>query len=221
MTPTRSRSCWSYARPSASTNFPRKTRLRTLRGGRSPRTWEGSSADDLGRGHRPAGHSGRGDGGTGTQTTLSAETTHVRVFYVFHPHHGLSLRVVRRPALGDGAVCVIEPTGRRLKIPRWMVSPDCPDPIIVERAHLSQDALLSLTALLATHVGAEGPGHGTLPHANDDGGKGGHRAGTTTHGPDEATRGGARTNRRHHTHSIGRSHGPHSRGGISRDRKER
>ncbi len=114
---------------------------------------------------------------TGTQTTLSAETTHVRVFYAFHPHHGLSLRVVRRPALGDGAVCVIEPTGRRLKIPRWMVSPECPDPIIVERAHLSQDALLSLTALLATHVGPEGHGRGTLPHANDDGGKGGHRAG--------------------------------------------
>jgi hypothetical protein len=96
------------------------------------------------------------DGATRTHTTLSADTTHVRVFYRFHPLHDVSLRVVRRPKLGDGAVCVIDPTGRRLKIPMWMLSPDSAEMRIAEGAHLSRDALLSLTSLLATRLDPPG-----------------------------------------------------------------
>jgi hypothetical protein len=36
----------------------------------------------------------------------------------------LSLRLVRRPKQGNGAVCVFDPTSKRLKIPVWMLLPD-------------------------------------------------------------------------------------------------
>jgi hypothetical protein len=59
-----------------------------------------------------------------THSTLCAEITHVRVFYTLHPLRDSSLQVVRRPKRGDGAVTVVDPTGKRLKIPLWMLSPD-------------------------------------------------------------------------------------------------
>ena len=57
--------------------------------------------------------------------TLSAENTEVQVFYPFHPLHGATLQMVRRSKRGDGAVSVTDPTGKRLKIPVWMLLPDC------------------------------------------------------------------------------------------------
>jgi len=172
-------------------------------------------------GRRRARRSGRADGATRTHNTLSRETDHVQVFYSFHPLHGLSLRVIRRPKLGDGAVCVIDPTRRRLKIPVWMLSPESAEMKIVARAHLSRDALLRLTSLLAPRLDPERSVHDTLPQTDVDGGKGGHRAATTTHGPDDPTRGGPRVGRRHDANRTGRSHGPHAGGGLSRDTKER
>jgi hypothetical protein len=165
-------------------------------------------------------HRGRADDATRTHNTLSAESNHVQVFYSFHPLHGFSLRVVRRPKSGDGAVCVIDPMRRRLKIPVWMLSPDSAEIKIVERAHLSRDALLSLTSLLATRLDPEASVHDNLPHTGVDGCKGGHRAATTTHGPDDPTRGNPRVDRRLDATRTGRSHGPHAGGGLSRDRKE-
>src|SRR5260370_36997112 len=61
-----------------------------------------------------------GGGGTHAHNTLSVDNTDVQVFYPFHPLHGVTLRVLRRPERGDGAVCVVDPAGRRLKIPIWM-----------------------------------------------------------------------------------------------------
>ena len=55
--------------------------------------------------------------GTRAHNTLSPETTHVHVFYPFHPLRGATLQIVRKPKRGDGAVSIIEPAGRRLKIP--------------------------------------------------------------------------------------------------------
>ena len=57
--------------------------------------------------------------------------------------------MIRRPKRGDGAVSVIDPTGRRLKIPVWMLSSDCAEIKIAERPHLSKEALLSLSSLLS------------------------------------------------------------------------
>src|ERR1700751_6192268 len=67
----------------------------------------------------------RVDGGTHAHNTLSADNPDVQVFYPFHPLHGVTLRILRRPKRGDGAVCVTDPSGRRLKIPVWMLSRDC------------------------------------------------------------------------------------------------
>src|SRR5260370_121201 len=86
-----------------------------------------------GRARRNAG----ADGGTRGHNTLSAETTHVEVFYPFHPLHGATLQIVRRPKRGDGAVSIIDPTGRRLKIPVWMLLPECAEIKITERPRLS------------------------------------------------------------------------------------
>jgi hypothetical protein len=62
------------------------------------------------------------DVGNHAHNTLSAETQQVRIFYPFHPLHGLNLQVIRKPKRGDGAVCFRDPAGKRLKIPAWMLS---------------------------------------------------------------------------------------------------
>src|SRR3984885_4921556 len=52
-----------------------------------------------------------------THNTLSAQDTRVQVFYPFHPLRNAVLQAVRRPKRGDGAVVVVDPAGKRLKIP--------------------------------------------------------------------------------------------------------
>jgi hypothetical protein len=81
-------------------------------------------------------------------------------------------------------VSVIDPTGRRLKIPVWMLLPDCAEMRIAERPHLSKEALLSLTSLLSP-PDPEGPVHDNLLQTVVDGCKGGERAATTTSGSDQ------------------------------------
>ena len=169
---------------------------------------------------RPARHSGHGDDATRAHSTLSAETTHVQVFYPFHPLHNCNLPIVRRPKRGDGAVSVIDPTGRRLKIPLWMLSRDSAEMKIVERAHLSRGALLSLTSLVSSPLNIQGRDHDNLLQTVVDGCKGGHRAATTISGPDSPKRGGPRADRPNGTNRIGRPHGPHSGGGVSTGKRE-
>jgi hypothetical protein len=83
-----------------------------------------------------------------THNTLSADVTHVEVFYPFHPLHGYRLRVLRRPEKNDGAVAVVDPVGRRLKIPTWMLSPAASRAEIGSCAFLNRESLLSLVILL-------------------------------------------------------------------------
>ncbi len=90
---------------------------------------------------RPALSCGRADGGTNDHNTLSADNADVQVFHPFHPLHGVTLRIVRRPKRGDGAVCVMDPAGRRLKIPVWMLLPECAEITISQQPHLGQQAL--------------------------------------------------------------------------------
>src|ERR1700738_1213230 len=103
---------------------------------------------------RPCGHAG---GGTHAHNTLSADNTDVQVFYPFHPLHGVTLRILRRPKRGDGAVCVIDPAGRRLKIPIWMLLPECAEITISQRPHLGKQALLSLASLITSQLDSPGP----------------------------------------------------------------
>ena len=98
--------------------------------------------------HRPELRNGHVGGDIVTHNTLSAQITHVEVFYPFHPLHGYRLRILRRPAKNDGAITVIDPLGKRLKIPTWMLSPEASKAQIASHAYLSRDSLLSLVSLL-------------------------------------------------------------------------
>jgi hypothetical protein len=160
-------------------------------------------------------HNADGDGGTPVHSTLSAETKHVQVFYPFHPLHGATLQVVRRPERGDGAVSIIDPTGRRLKIPVWMLLPECAEITIAERPRLSKEALLSLTLLLPTPHNAKDHGRDNLLQTAVDGCEGGRRGATKASGPADPKSKRSRADGRKGTRRTDRSHGPHSGGGIS------
>ena len=150
--------------------------------------------------------------------TLSAESAEVQVFYPFHPLYGSTLQILRRPQRGDGAVTVIDRAGKRLKIPVWMLLPDCAVIKISEEVHLSKTSLLSLMTLLSPHVPEDRVHDNLLPTAVD-GCKGGHRGSATTTGSDDS---GRRRNRGDGCDSArrsGRSDGSHSGGGLSGGRR--
>ena len=172
-------------------------------------------------GRLPERHSERADEGTHAHSTLSAEASQVQVFYQFHPLHGSTLQVVRRPRQGDGAVSVVDPAGRRLKIPMWMVLPDSAEMKIGEQAHLNKEALLSLAALLDTLSDTEDSARDNLLQTVVGGCKGGYGAATTTSGPKDSKRRHRRADRPSGTKRTDRSHGPHSGGGLSSRRRER
>jgi hypothetical protein len=169
---------------------------------------------------RPARHSGHGGDGSRAHNTLSPETTHVQVFYPFHPLLGATLQIVRKPKRGDGAVSIIEPTGRRLKIPVWMLLPECAEIRIAERPRLSREALLSLTSLLPTRHNPKAHGRDNLLQTAIDGCEGGRCGATKTSGPDDPKAKRSRADGRKGTRRSDRSHGPNSGGGVSSGRRK-
>src|SRR5690349_23333215 len=112
------------------------------------RSAERSTACGRAKDLRPVRRNAGVGGAIVTHNTLSADATHVQVFYPFHPLHGYRLRVIRRPKRSDGAVSVLDPVGRRLKIPTWMLSSSAANIKTTEPALLSREALLNLTSLL-------------------------------------------------------------------------
>ena len=110
---------------------------------------------------------------------------------------------------------VKEPTGKRLKIPVWMLTPDASHLQIVAQPLLSKEALLSLTSLLAPLLDNEPH---TLPQMVVDGGKGGQRGATTTAGSDNAK--GMRERASRSANRTDRSDGPHSGRGLSSRRRK-
>src|SRR5262250_1968506 len=117
------------------------------------------SAIDRVRGRHRARSCAHGGGGTHAHNTLSADNTDVQVFYPFHPLHGVTLQILRRPKRGDGAVCVIDLVGKRLKIPVWMLAPNCSEMKITERPQLNREALLSLASLISSPPASEDHAH--------------------------------------------------------------
>ena len=87
-------------------------------------------------------------GGRGTQSRSST----VRVHYRFHPLHERELEVVCTPRAAEGAVTVVDPTGRRLKIPSWMLSSEAAELHLSEQARISVSALRNLAELLTCGV---------------------------------------------------------------------
>lgn len=56
----------------------------------------------------------------------------------------------------DGAATVVDPSGRQMKIPCWMLSPDAAEVELSTRAEICARALVALADLLEPHV--KGPG---------------------------------------------------------------
>jgi hypothetical protein len=131
------------------------------------------------------------------------------------------LQILRRPERGDGAVCVIDSAGKRLKIPIWMLSRECAEIKISERPSLSREALLSLTSLLPTPHNPKDPGRDNLLQTAVDGCEGGRRGATTISGPDDPKSKRSRADGRKGTRRPDRSHGPHSGGGVSSGGRKR
>jgi hypothetical protein len=138
-----------------------------------------SSGGDQAIAHRPAPRNGYADANIVTHNTLSADVTHVEVFYPFHPLHGYRLRVLRKPKKSDGAVAVVDPIGKRLKIPVWMLSPVAGKAEITSQASLNRESLLSLVALLKS----AGEKNDNLQQTSTDKSKGDRHAATATTKP--------------------------------------
>ena len=181
---------------------------------------DGSSVGGQATDHQRGLRNGYADDGTHAHNTLSAESTQVRVFYPFHPLHGATLQILRRPKRGDGAVSVIDPVGRRLKIPVWMLSPDCAEIKITERPHLSKEALLSLTSLVSSPPGPEDHVHDNLLQTAVGACEGGCRDATNVSGLADPKRKRSRADGRSGTRRSDRSHGPRSGGGLSGGRRK-
>jgi hypothetical protein len=152
-----------------------------------------------------------GRGGTHAHNTLSAESTHVQVFYPFHPLRGTTLQILRRPKRGDGAVSVLDPTGRRLKIPLWMLAPDCGGIEVIQEPHLGKESLLTLASILdpQRHI------HGNLLPTAVAGCEGGCRDAATVSGPADRRRKRSGDTGCSSTRRSDRSHGPRAGGGLS------
>jgi hypothetical protein len=164
--------------------------------------------------------SGRGDDDIRAHNTLFAESNEVQVFYPFHPLHGSTLQILRRPKRGDGAVCVIDRVGKRLKIPVWMLLPDCTAIKISDEVHLSKESLLSLMLLLSPHAPEDRDHDNLLPTAVD-GCKGGRRGATKAAGSDDPGRERNRADECDDARRSDRSDGSHSDGGLSGRRRKR
>jgi len=178
--------------------------------------WRGSAPNvcDPARCLPPEPHNAHGDGDSRAHNTLSAEATHVQVFYPFHPLHGSTLRVICRPKSGDGAVTVMGPSGSRLKIPVWMLSSACADVEIDDKSSLGKDALLNLASLLDAALTSADADHDNLLQIAVDRSNGGQGSATATSRPDDRkTRRASARGRKGKTRSH-RSDGQHSGGGI-------
>ena len=163
----------------------------------------------------PARSYARADDGTHAHNTLSAD--HVQVFYPFHPLHGAALKILRRPKREDGAVCVMDPAGRRLKIPVWMLLPECAEVTISQQPHLGKHALLSLASLITSQLDFKDRVHDNLLQTRISGCEEGRRGATSTSGPDDPKGMRCRANGCSDTRRSDRSDGPRSSSGLSRE----
>jgi hypothetical protein len=180
------------------------------------RSWVGrrSSGSCRQMARHPARRSGHGDDGTHARNTLSAD--HAWVLYPFHPLHGATLQILHRPKREDGAVCVIDPAGRRLKIPVWMLLAECAEVKIWQQPHLGKAALLSLASLIISQLDFKDGVHDNLLQTRVSGCEEGRRDATSTAGPDDRKGMRCRANGRSDTRRSDRSHGPRSSSGLSR-----
>src|ERR1700730_3423052 len=175
-----------------------------------------SSALHRVRYRRPARSCAHGGGDTHAHNTLSPDNADVQVFYPFHPLHGATLQILRRPKRGDGAVCVMDPGGRRLKIPVWMLLQESAEIVISERPHLCMEALLTLASLITSQPDSKSRVHDDLLQTRVKGCERDHRGETSTSVPDDSKGMRCRVTGRSDTRGSHLSHGPRRGSGLSR-----
>jgi hypothetical protein len=110
----------------------------------------------------------------------------------------------------------MDPAGRRLRIPIWMLLPECAEIKISQQPHLGKAALLSLASLITSQLDFKDRGHDNLPKTTVNGFEEGRRGATSTSGPDDPKGTRCRANGRSDTRRSNRSHGPRSGSGLSR-----
>src|ERR1700751_383710 len=110
----------------------------------------------------------------------------------------------------------MDPAGRRLKIPIWMLSPECAEVKISQQPYLSKNALLSLASLITSQLDFKDRVHDNLLQTPVSGCERGRRGATSTSGPDDPKRMRCRANGRSDTRRSDQSHGPRSGSGLSR-----
>ena len=89
-----------------------------------------------------------------THNAISSScASRVTVHYPFHPLCGQRVEVVRAPRREDGAFTVVDPSGRHLKIPAWMVSRAAGEMKLSAQATIHARALVCLAELLDGRVG--------------------------------------------------------------------
>jgi len=74
----------------------------------------------------------------------------ITVYYPFHPLHGCELKVVCKPHgnNSNGLLTVVDPKGKHLKIPVWMVLPEAAQYKLSEQVKICTNALLALANFL-------------------------------------------------------------------------
>jgi hypothetical protein len=110
----------------------------------------------------------------------------------------------------------MDPAGRRLKIPVWMLLPECAGIRISRQPHLGKQALQSLASLIASQLASKDRDHDNLLQTPVSGSEGGRRGATSTSGPDDPKGMRCRANGRSDTRRSDRSQGPRSSSGLSR-----
>jgi hypothetical protein len=110
----------------------------------------------------------------------------------------------------------MDPGGRRLKIPVWMLLRESAEIVISERPHLNRESLLSLASLIASQPDSKARVHDDPLQTPVSGCEGGHRGTTSTSGHDASKGKRCGVNGRGDTRRSHQSHGPRCGGGLSR-----
>jgi hypothetical protein len=109
----------------------------------------------------------------------------------------------------------MDPAGKRLKIPVWMLLPECAEIKISAQPHLSKQALLSLALLIASHLDSKEDVHDNLLQPAVNGCEGERRAASISR-PDDPKRMRCHATGRSDPRRSDRCNGPRSGGGLSR-----
>ena len=95
------------------------------------------------------------DDGIHRHNTPSTKSNTVTVYYRFHPLCTGEFEVFTSSRRSDGTLTIKDPSGLRLKIPRWMTEPHAADIAICSQATLAPQSLTSLADLLQSIIAAK------------------------------------------------------------------